>query len=126
MGNRRSFEGAPKSGEPRFRRLARVETHRQIVGGQDRRITANFALPYTARDCFHQRIRIRVIEKGDRIPLPRAPIDDAMRRRNIDVVGPTHQTIADVDDEGAGDDRRFDPLSGARADLEPPDIVGRE
>ena len=49
-----------------------------------------------------------------------------MRRRNIDVVCPAHQAIADVDDEGAGDDRRFDPLSGARADLEAADIVGRK
>ena len=49
-----------------------------------------------------------------------------MRRRNIDVVGPTHQAIADIDDESAGNDRRFDPLSGAGSDLKPADIVGRE
>ncbi len=49
-----------------------------------------------------------------------------MRGRNIDVVGPTHQAITDIDDKSAGNDRRFDPVSGASPDLKSADIVGRE
>ena len=49
-----------------------------------------------------------------------------MRGRDVDVVGPTHQAIADIDDKCAGNDRRFDPVSVAGADLKAAHIVSRE
>ena len=109
-----------------LRCLARSQTHFQIVGGQDRRVACDLLFANTARNCFDHRVRIRVVEKGDRVPFPHGPIDDTVRGRDIDVVGPTHQAIADIDDKRAGNDWRSDPLSVAGADLKPSDIVSRE
>ena len=49
-----------------------------------------------------------------------------MRGGDIDVVGPAHQAVADIDDEGARHDRGGDPFAAARPDLQAADIVGGE
>ena len=49
-----------------------------------------------------------------------------MWRRDVDVVRPAHQAVADIDDKGAWHGRRLDPLAGAGPRFEAADIVGRE
>ena len=53
-------------------------------------------------------------------------VDDAMQVRAVDVVGPALKQVADVDHQGAGNERRADPLAVALAQFEPADRILRQ
>src|SRR5208337_703115 len=111
--------GAPEGlipGRPsKPRRLAGVEPELQIVGREHRLVAGTFSRRDAGGDDGDLGFGVRVVEEGDRVAFAAAAIDDAVRGRNVDVVRPAHQAVADVDDEGAGQGRGFDPLLCPRA-----------
>lgn len=62
-------------------------------------------------------------EVGDRVSVAPHDLLDAVHGGDEAVVGHTHHEIADVDDEGAGDRGRLDPVRVSVQDLETADRV---
>ena len=64
-----------------------------------------------------------MVEEGDRQPVPVGIVDHAMRHRHEAAVGPLRQQVAEIDDEGAGDAGRRQPVGAARLELQPARVV---
>ncbi len=92
---------------------------------RDRRVARRFAGAHARQDRAHQRIGVQVDEQRDRIALRRG-LQDAVRRRHVEVVGPAHQAVADVADEGTVQRRRVEPHAVAPLHLQAGHAVGRE
>src|SRR5580704_3467912 len=79
-----------------------------------------------ARQTFDHRVRIGIEKERDRIAIAAGWTGDAVRCRAIGIVAPTHQAIADVADEGAGDWQRLDPCPVTPPHFEATGIVGEQ
>ena len=79
-----------------------------------------------ARQTFDHRVRIGIKKERDGIAIAAGWTGDAMRRRDIGVVAPPHQAVADVADEGAGNWRRLDPCPVTPPHFKAADIVGEQ
>src|SRR5580700_8744039 len=81
----------------------------QIIRREDGCIFGLLSRRGAARQTFDQRVRVGIEKERDGIAIAAGWTRDAMRRRDVGIVAPPHQAIADVADEGAGNWRSLDP-----------------
>ena len=90
-----------------------------MVGIEQRFVSRRVFGTHTRRHRRDNRVETRPIEKRDGMPKRIIVVDHPMRGRGEPVVGIPPQHLARIDDEGARDASRADPLALRGADLQP-------
>ena len=90
------------------------------------RIARRLARAHARRQAFDGRLDVRAVEERDRVAVRAGVVQHPVRRRQKAVVRPALHDVAEVDQEGARDHRRGEPLAAGEADREPGHVLSRE